>query len=196
MSRVKRSQVLYPGCYAHIISRSIRKEKVFKGSEDFEQFLILLKETKEKYSFNLFHYCLMRTHFHFVVQIISLEEFSKALYFLKKSYVFYYHSKYKLSGPIWRERYKSLLIENELYLYACGQYIEHNPVKAGIVLKAEDWEYSSAKHYLNKENNPLIGSYKMSEEADKMPYIDVKEFEKGDGVGSDLFKFKLRKGIF
>jgi len=92
MSRAKRSQLLYPGCYAHIISRSIRKEKVFKEPEDFK---------------------------YFVVQIFSWEEFAKALNYLKKRYVFYYHAKYRLSGPIWRERYKSLLIEDELYLHTC-----------------------------------------------------------------------------
>ena len=39
---------------------------------------------------------------------------------------------------------KSLLIEGERYLFACGQYIENNPVKAKMVKKANDWLYSSS----------------------------------------------------
>ena len=112
MSRANRSRQLYQGCFAHIISRTIRKEKVFLEDKDFECFLSLLKEAKEKYAFNLFHYCLMQTHFHFVVQILSMNNLAKALNYLKCRYVFYYHKKYKFSGPIWRERYRSLLIEN------------------------------------------------------------------------------------
>src|SRR5271154_4024257 len=113
MSRIPRNQLLYDGCYAHIISRSIRKEKVLNQAEDFNHFLRLLKEAKDKHSFNLFHYCLMQTHFHLVVQILSIKEFSKALNYLKCRYIFYFHTKYRLSGPIWRERYKSLLIEDQ-----------------------------------------------------------------------------------
>ena len=145
MFRANRSRLLYPGCYAHIISRSIRKEKVFVEDEDFKYFLSLVKEAKDKHVFNLFHYCLMQTHFHFVVQMLQLEDLSKALNFIKKRYVFYYHTKYGVSGPIWRERYKSSLIEDCPYLYACGQCVEFNPVKAGIVEKAKDWVYSSAR---------------------------------------------------
>ena len=46
-------------------------------------------------------------------------------------------------------RYKSLLIENENYLYACGQYVENNPVKAGLVNQVKDWEYSSGGYYID-----------------------------------------------
>lgn len=195
MSRANRSQLLYQGCYAHIISRSIREEKVFIDKEDFKYFLSLLKEAKEKYVFNLFHYCLMQTHFHFVVQVLQLEDLSKALNFIKKNYVIYFHAKYKLNGPIWRERFKSLLIEDANYLYACGQYIEYNPVKAGIVKKIDDWEYSSARHYLKMAEDPLINQYEMSQMGIKIEYKNEVGFEEGDGVGSDYFRFRLRKSL-
>jgi len=195
MSRANRSRQLYQGCFAHIISRTIRKEKVFLEDKDFECFLSLLKEAKEKYAFNLFHYCLMQTHFHFVIQVLQLEDLSKALNFIKKRYVIYYHAKYKLSGPIWRERYKSLLIEDSNYLYACGQYVEFNPVKAGLVIKIEDWEYSSARHYLMLEKNLLIDQYEKSQDDIKIEYKSEMGFEEGDAIGSDYFKFRLRKSL-
>lgn len=61
MSRKARSQILYDGCYAHIISRSIRKLKVFRNSEDFGFFLNVLSELKSSGSFKIFHYCLRWT---------------------------------------------------------------------------------------------------------------------------------------
>jgi len=54
MSRKSRSQLLYNGCYAHIISRSIRKLKVFRDAEDFELFLKFLAELKGSGSFCVF----------------------------------------------------------------------------------------------------------------------------------------------
>lgn len=195
MSRANRSRLLYRGCFAHIISRSIRKEKILIEKEDFECFLSLIKDAKEKHAFNLFHYCLMHTHFHLVVQTIQLEDLSKALNHIKKQYVIYYHTKYKISGPVWRERYKSLLIEDANYLYACGQYIEYNPVKEGLVSKIEDWGYSSARHYLKIEENSLINWYEIPLEGIKIEYKNADGFEEGDGIGSEFFRFRLRKSL-
>jgi putative transposase len=70
---------------------------------------------------------------------------------LKSSYIRYFHAKYKLSGPLWRERYKSLLIENEPYLFVCGEYIENNPVKAGLANLSEEYPFGSA--YLKKKKH-------------------------------------------
>ena len=52
MSRKARSALLYDGCYSHIISRSIRKLKVYRTSEDFRLFLKIINEFKSPSSFN------------------------------------------------------------------------------------------------------------------------------------------------
>jgi REP element-mobilizing transposase RayT len=192
MPRIARSQLLYDGCYAHIISRSIRKEKIFKDSEDFELFLNLLHELKDKSRFKIFHYCLMQTHFHLVVQIHSVQLFAKGLNQLKSRYIYAFHTKYKISGPIWRERYKSLLIEDERYLLACGNYVENNPVKAGLVQQVEDWKYSSGQHYLNKRKDMLVDGYNSLNITDQLDLLSEEDFEQGHGIGSDFFKFQLK----
>ncbi|MBF0511223.1 MAG: transposase, partial [Candidatus Omnitrophica bacterium] len=124
MSRVIRSQLLYTGCYAHIISRSIRKLKLFHDDADFLFFKGLLIEAKAKAKFRVYHYCLMQTHFHLAIKMGDPKDFALVMRDVKRDYAYKFHLKYRLSGPIWRERYKSLLIENEDYLYACGKYIE------------------------------------------------------------------------
>ncbi len=42
------------------------------------------------------------------------------------------------TGTLWEERFKSSLIESERYLLTCCRYIERNPVRAKMVLLAED----------------------------------------------------------
>ena len=182
MSRKARSQILYNGCYAHIISRSIRKLKVFRNFEDFELFLKVLIDLKSSGSFKIFHYCLLHTHFHLVVEILSVKEFSKCLNWLKSRYVCAFHTKYRLSGPIWRERYKSLLIENDKYLFACGKYVENNPVDAGLVEENKDWKYSSARHYEEGIADSLIDKYEQPVLIEDLNIKDKNEFEKGDGI--------------
>ena len=68
----------------------------------------------------------MNTHFHLAVKISSIDKFSQALHYMKRDYTYWHNKKYKKVGPLWRERFKSLLIEDERYMYACGLYIEGN----------------------------------------------------------------------
>lgn len=193
MGRIPRNCLLYDGCFAHIISRSIDKRKIFENEQDFNFFKNLLSSGKKEYGFGLYHYCLMHTHFHLVVRVGGVESFSKGMHRIKWDYTREYNQRHKRRGPLWQNRFKSLLIENEKYLYACGLYIENNPNRASLVREAEEWEHSSSRHYANITKDPLIDNYEtanLSLDADLKEDLD---FERGFGIGSDWFKYKLKK---
>ena len=198
VARIARNELLYAGCYAHVISRSIRKSKVFRDREDFKVFSGLLQKVKQEYGFKIYYYCLMQTHFHLTVKVLNVEQFSRAVQKLKSCYTYIFHTKYKISGPIWRERFKALLIENEAYLYACGQYIEHNPVRAGIVKASSEWPYSSSRHYKKGKEDPLVEGFQNNNPPTLIKDVDLddmKTFEKGIVIGSGFFKFQSREKI-
>ena len=73
MPRLLRKDVLFGGCFAHIISRSIRKMKLFKDDEDFQIIHELFIYSKEKFHYKIHHYCLMPTHFHLVVRMDDVD---------------------------------------------------------------------------------------------------------------------------
>jgi len=79
--------------------------------------------------------------------IVRLPDWVKHIPDIMKSinlrYSLYYSKKYKYDGIVWRGRYKSELIDNDRYMLACGLYVEHNPVKAGIVKTPEEYKWSS-----------------------------------------------------
>ena len=196
MSRMARSAFMYDGCYAHVISRSIRKQAIFNDTEDYQVFLDMLVQSKKEAQYRIFHYCLMSTHFHLAVKVANLTNFSKALQRLKSCYTYKYHAKYRLSGPIWRERFRSLLIENEPYMYACGRYIEHNPVEAGLVTRALDWPFSSCQYYENKKADGITDGYPNDTLKNVPKHIDINDrslFERGAVIGSNCFKFQLKE---
>ena len=193
MGRLARQTILHDGCYAHVFSRSFENRRIFSRPEDYTVFKKLLSEIKREWPFNIFHYCLMRTHFHMVVYIHVLAEFSRALQILKRVYTVRYNARHKRSGPLWRERFKSMLIENEGYLYACGLYVENNPVKAGIVKDCRDWPHSSSRFYLSGEKDPLVDCYDLPGLPQDVDIDNSQEFEKGNGIGSPLFKLYLKE---
>jgi putative transposase len=194
MPRIARTDIMYNGCYAHIISRSIRKMKLFKDEEDFQNIYRLLEFTKKRAGYKIYHYCFMQTHIHLAVSVKDIKAFSNAMGYVKSQYSYMYHSKYRLSGPIWRERYKGILIEDENYMRVCGAYIENNPVKAGLVKNARDWKFSSNQHYCGEIMNELIDDYEGIGEIGKAIEIEFEEkefFEQGRAIGSPFFRFQV-----
>ncbi len=49
-------------------------------------------------------------------------------------------------GSLWAKDYHDRYIRDEKHLASARAYIRNNPVKAGLCLKAEDWQWSSAGH--------------------------------------------------
>lgn len=198
MPRIARGILLYDGCYAHVISRSIREEKIIKDREDFLTFLKVLKTAKQQSHFQIFHYCIMHTHFHLAVMIPGVTAFSRTIRYIKSQYCFKYHAKYQVSGPIWRERYKSLLVENEDYLRVCGEYIEYNPVKVGLVKQAEDWKFSSSRCYGFDKKDEIVDVYEVAGRPKKVHDVcldDDKYFEGGIAIGSPYFQYQIMEKI-
>ena len=193
MTRYARSKILYDGCYAHVSSRSIDTRWIFQEEKDFDYFRQLLMAHKAQSGFRIHHYCLMNTHFHLAVSSPHLASFSEALKRIKWSYTMTYNRRHKRRGPLWQERFKSLVIEDESYLYACGLYIENNPVKAGMVKQAADWTHSSARYYENKAKDTVVDGY-------DPPPVPSEAFSEGfltegKGIGSELFRIHLNEEL-
>ena len=188
-----RGKILFDGCYTHILSRSIERRWIYKEAKDFEAFKGILREIKKDYGFYLRHYCLMNTHFHLAVEIPDVETFSQGLQQAKWRYTHWYNKKYHRHGPLWRERFKSLLIEDERYLYACGLYIEHNPLKAEMVKHPEDWPHSSSGYYFARRRDELVDGYNRPAMPHGIDLDDDRSFTKGLGIGSALFRLHLKE---
>jgi putative transposase len=61
-------------------------------------------------------------------------------------------------GPLWQGRYKSIIVQKELYLNRLGRYIERNPITAGVEGIRRPWDYiwSSAAAYVSGKSDHLI----------------------------------------
>jgi putative transposase len=150
----------------HIFNRGNAREEIFHAPEDYRQFIkILTHYSQEENNFRIYHWVLMPKHYHLLLEIDQPEKLSSIMAGVGRSYVFYHHKTYNSAGHLWQSRFKSQAIQKELYLLACGRYIERNPVKAGIVGCAEAYLYSSSAYYvfgkedgLTKEN-PLFETF-------------------------------------
>ena len=90
--------------------------------------------------------CLMPNHFHLVLWPQAVGEVSRWMQWLMTSHVRRYHRHYCSSGHIWQGRFKSFPIQRDAgHLLTVLRYVEANPLRAGLVGRAEDWPWSSLR---------------------------------------------------
>ena len=149
LSRKKSKTGIY-----HIILRGIDKRDVFLHNEDKERFLYHLFRAKERGRFELYGYCLMDNHIHLLMK--EGEELGESIKRITVGYVQWHNKKYRRTGHLFQNRYKSETVEDDRYLIAVARYIHQNPIKAKMVKEIEEYEWSSYKDYIRSYNDESV----------------------------------------
>ena len=149
-------RLLLSKSYYHIITRGNNKNTIFKEEDDYLFYLDLVRKHKKEKPFDLYHYCLMPNHTHFLVKTGDASGFSVFMKKLNLSYYHYFKSRYGWTGHFWQGRYKSQPVGKDEYFLQCGKYIELNPVRANIVKNPQEHPYSSYNYYVKGEDNDII----------------------------------------
>ena len=129
--------------------RGINQQVIFECEEDKEKFLQTLNHYKAISEYQIFAYCLMSNHIHLLIKV-GKENLDLILKRIAGSYVYWYNWKYKRSGHLFQDRFKSEPVEDDSYFLTVLRYIHQNPVKGEMCRKAEDYKYSSYNEYLTK----------------------------------------------
>ena len=147
MPRKKRYQE--PGRY-HIINRGVERRLIYLEPEDYEFFLYLLLKLTKEYEIIVHAFCLMTNHYHLLLET-KQNNLSKAIQFINDKYAKYFNKKYKRSGHLWQDRYKSKYITSEEYLYTLIRYIEYNPIEANITQTVGEYPFTFASLIFNSQ---------------------------------------------
>ncbi|MGE5307638.1 MAG: REP-associated tyrosine transposase [Deltaproteobacteria bacterium] len=133
-----------------ITCRGEHGETLFKDERDYRMFLDLMKRYQEQYEIKLFAYCLLPDHLHLLLEMEkpTVSDFMRDL---NNNYTKYYNSRYDRKGHLFRERFKSAVIEKDSHLLKMTAYIHVNPEKIGLVKDAKDYPYSTYQTYLYNE---------------------------------------------
>lgn len=153
-ARVKSKSGIY-----HIMLRGANRQEIFHDDEDCLKFLDLIHIYKLKTEVGIFSWCLMSNHVHLLLKEGN-EDVSATIKRIGVSYVSYYNWKYRTTGHLFQDRFKSENIENIRYLLTVVRYIHQNPVKAGMVKRVDEWRWSSCRQYYgtHDERRKLLDS--------------------------------------
>lgn len=163
-----------PGLY-HIYNRGNNRQTIFFNQENYFYFLrkchLYLKPCSE-----ILAWCLMPTHFHFLLFVsangtepvktggLSIPAITNGFRLLQSSYAKGINKQEGRSGNLFQQKTRSKFITTDsVYAITAFQYIHQNPVAAGLVSKAADWDFSSCKDYLALRNGRLCNKERAKE---------------------------------
>ena len=141
MPRIAR--IVIPGSPHHITQRGNNRQDVFFTDDDREAYLEILKEQSADFGLLIDGYCLMTNHIHLIATPMKEDSLAKAMGRTHLVYSQYINRLHRRGGHLWQNRYKNLVVLKDNYLYNLINYIEYNPVRAGIVSAPGDYAWSS-----------------------------------------------------
>lgn len=204
MPRIAR--VVVPDMPYHITQRGNRRERIFFLKQDYQQYLNWLKEYADEAGLKVYAYCLMTNHVHLVVMPEDSDALAQVFKPLHMRYAQRINRQRHWKGHLWQGRFFSTALD-ENYLLTAVRYVECNPVRAGMVERAEDYKYSSARVHCAGEENQLLSelSFKpeidnwsnwlREKEASKKLALLRRNTEKGLPTGSNNFIKKLERKL-
>jgi putative transposase len=125
------------------VQRGNSRQAVFFSDDDYAAYLGWLREGAEKYGCAIHAYVLMTNHVHLLLTPQSRDSISKAIQYVGRHYVTYVNHLYGRSGTLWEGRHKGCVVSSDDYLLSCMQYIELNPVRAGMTATPAEYPWSS-----------------------------------------------------
>jgi putative transposase len=104
-------------------------------------FLLVLKEAMKKYDFRIENLCILDNHFHMIIHPGIGQSLSSIMQWVLGVFAMRFNRILGLTGHVWGERFSSRIINSVMEYIRLFSYIDDNPRRAGLVLRAEDWPY-------------------------------------------------------
>jgi REP element-mobilizing transposase RayT len=144
----RQSRIHYPGGIYHLISRFVNDEYLIRGAVERRAYLEFLGKAAGKTDAIILAYCVMSNHIHLVVRAGNepLERLMKSTH---SGFAGWLNGRSNgRKGPVFRDRYKSILVEEDSYLHELIRYVHNNPVRAHKVKYARKSSWSSHGAYM------------------------------------------------
>jgi putative transposase len=128
----------------HVLNRGNGRMRIFHKPGDYEAFERLLAEGLDRYAVELLTYCLMPNHWHLVVRPRTDEALGRWMRWVGVTHVRRHHERChsRGGGHLYQGRFKSFPVAEDDYFVALCRYVEANALRAGLVERAEDWQWS------------------------------------------------------
>lgn len=181
----------FPGIICHVYNRGVNKEDIFKDEEDYIFYLKKVRKYKEQFNISVICYSLITNHYHYILEQVGEYPITKFMRSVHTSYGQYFNKKYKRVGPLFQDRFKQAMLNDNNFIYISA-YVNANAQIHKIVKKAENYKWCSYQDYLGVRNGTLCDKGRLLEQ-----FSDIEEYRNfvEENVKEYIIKKELRSDI-
>ena len=148
------TRIEYENAFYHVMNRGKARQTIFQNKTYYLAFLDTLAEASSRFSAVIHAYCLMSNHYHLIIET-PLANISRVMRHVNGVYTQRYNRLKKTDGPLFRGRFKAILVDEDAYLLQLSRYIHRNPVETTKpVENLEEYPWSSYPAYTGNATAP------------------------------------------
>jgi len=144
------------GHYYHVYNRGCNRGRIFANEGNYLFLLRRVKSFLVDYPLSVIAYCLMPTHYHFLLCLEEDGVLSPFIQRLFNSYTQAFNKQQGRSGTLFEGRARSVLVDTGEYVIHLCRYIHLNPVRAGLVTHLGEWPYSNYLEWVERREGTLV----------------------------------------
>ena len=148
------------GIVYHVLNRGNARRGLFASSDDYELFLSILAAAHGRTRMRTLGYCIMPNHWHLLLRPLGDGDLSEFMRWLTVTHTQRWHAGHGTAGTghLYQGRFKSFPVQSRRAtaeqrragwlsagdpVLSVLRYVERNPLRAGLVTRAEAWPWSS-----------------------------------------------------
>ncbi|MCH8096553.1 MAG: transposase [Proteobacteria bacterium] len=135
------------------MNRGANRQAVFASERDRLAFLALLGEVSEIFAVEVHVFCLMGNHYHLLLHT-PRGNLGRAMRHLNGVYTQRHNRAAGRDGPLFRGRYKAILLDADAWLMQVSRYVHRNPLQARLVARLDRYRWSSYRAYIGETPAP------------------------------------------
>lgn len=143
----------FSGALYHVTSRGDGREAIYLSDDDRLDWLAVLEQVCRRFNWVVHAWCQMSNHYHLLLETPE-GHLSAGMRQLNGVYTQNFNRRHARVGHVFQGRYKAILVERDAYLLELARYLVLNPVRAGMVARAQDWPWSSYRAMLSEVPAP------------------------------------------
>jgi REP element-mobilizing transposase RayT len=136
-----------PGGLYHVILRGNDRQAIFFDTDDRRRWESLIADGLDEHGHRIHAYCWMTNHVHMAIQCHE-RPLSGFMRLVASQYARSTNKKMQRTGHLFERRHRAILVQADSYLQELVRYIHLNPVRAGMVEAAADYQWCSHRAYL------------------------------------------------
>jgi len=166
---MRKKREIIEGAFYHVTSRTNNKIRIFENRLGRKIMEITLQDAKDKFHFRLTNFCIMPTHIHLLIKPENGSNLSNIMHWIKKQSAKRWNFIHGSTDHMWGHRYFARPVKDQTEYDYVMEYIDQNPVKAGLTSEPVGWKASGAFH--KSQGLTELVDYDPSE---KLKYYDIK----------------------